>query len=150
MKEFIEQLKQYKELVAMVASIIFFAFFIANYFATNSALEEAKAQIELLNAERECRLGNRITVAESNSAIAALEREQIEKMREKIEVQSTAARKANSIEETFARERLEKIAADLGRIDGDLKSLRSQSKQANEYLIRNACNTSAKQTGGER
>lgn len=139
MKEFIEQLKLYKEFILVIIGLVTGSIFIATYFATKDALTQAQKQLNDLIAERECQLGNRITIAEAGITLASLEREQIEKLRDKIDAQEELGKRSSAIEKKYIKEKIERIAADLTRLDVEIRTSREQRKQANDLLVRNAC-----------
>jgi len=94
LKEFVEQLKVYKEFLAIVVGLVAAALFVVNYFATKDALEDARKKLDALITQRECELSNRITIAESSASISRLEKEKLEKLLERKELFSSSIPKA--------------------------------------------------------
>ena len=86
MKEFIEQLKLYKEYVILIVAIVGGCLFVINYFATKDALANTTKTLNRLIDERECWLNNRITAAEISAGIGHLEREKIQKTSLKLDL----------------------------------------------------------------
>ena len=139
MKEFIEQLKLYKELVAIVISVVGGAFFVLGYFATKSALDETREQLNLLVAEKECWLSNRVSALEAGTEIARLERDQLEKLQDKTQLSERLGRSSGQAEKLFLQGRLEKLQVDLDTIAGEIAKLRGTIRQADQALIRSEC-----------
>jgi hypothetical protein len=138
MKEFIEQLKQYKEFVFIIIAIVSGVFFVANYFATKEALSQTEKKLDKIQIERDCRLDNRVAVAEASATISELEREQIEKMRERIQLQQETTSK-DPVSRQLAEERLQKLVTGINQLEHELDRQRNVKTIANDILIKNAC-----------
>jgi hypothetical protein len=142
MKEFIEQLKQYKEFIVIIVAIVSGIFFVLNYFATKEALDQTERKLDQMQVERNCRLDKRVAVAEASAAIAALEREQIEKMSEKIELEKKSAASKSSVDRQVAEMRLQKITIGITQLERDLDRHRNVRTIATDMLVKNACTLS--------
>jgi hypothetical protein len=138
-KEFIEQLKLYKDFIFTIGAIVGASLLIVNYFATKEALLSTQTALNGLINERECWLNNRITVSEVAAAIANLERERLEKTRLKIDLSFQSQAQPSSANELYKKEQLDQIARDFQRIDEDLKAYRITSKVASENIFSGAC-----------
>jgi hypothetical protein len=139
MKEFLEQVKQYKEFIFIIVAIVSGVFFVMNYFATKEALNQTERKLDKLQVERDCRLDKRVAVAEASAAIAALERDQIEKMREKIEIEQAASKSKNPLDQQIAEMRLQKITVGINQLERDLDRHRDERSIATDILVKNAC-----------
>lgn len=139
MREFMEQLKLYKEYVLIIVALVGGCLFVINYFATKEALSNSQNTLNRLLDERECWLSHRITVSEVSAAIATLEKERLEKVRLKIELISKPIANAESSEALYKNEQLDQIAKDFLRIDEDLKGFRATARFANESMSNRAC-----------
>ena len=150
MKEFIEQLKLYKEFIFTIVAIVGGCLLVMNYFATkealmttqktlNDALMTTQHTLNNLINERECWLNNRITISEVGAAIANLERERLEKTRLKIDLSSQTQTQLSPTNELYRKEQLDQISKDFQRIDEELKAYRITSKVASESLFHGAC-----------
>jgi predicted nucleic acid-binding protein len=118
-KEFIEQVKLYKEYVLTIAAIVGGISLLMNYFATNEELMTTKQTLNRLINERECWLSSRITISEVAAAIANLERERLEKTRLKIDLSSQAQTQLSPVNELYKKEQLDQISKDFQRIASD-------------------------------
>ena len=158
MKEFVDQLKLYKEFIAIMAAVIGGSLFIANYFATKDALEKAKDQLaaevgrnkrELaaLVDERGCHLGHRITVADSNAQLVRFERDRIARSHEKITLQGKTGSHIDAAELAYNKERLEQIASELGDIEHKINDLNADINQATKHIGAQSCSVSARAPG---
>ena len=158
MKEFVEQLKLYKEFIAIMAAVIGGSLFIANYFATKDALEKAKDQLaaevgrnrrELaaLVDERGCHLEHRITVADSNAQLVRFERDRIARSHEKITLQGKPGSHIDAAELAYNKERLEQIASELGDIEHKINDLNADINQATKHIGAQSCSVSARAPG---
>ena len=158
MKEFVEQLKLYKEFIAIMAAVIGGSLFIANYFATKDALKEAKDQLaaevgrnrrELaaLVDERGCHLEHRITVADSNAQLVRFERDRIARSHEKITLQGKTGSHIDAAELAYTKERLEQIASELGDIEHKINDLNADINQATKHIGAQSCSVSARAPG---
>ena len=158
MKEFVEQLKLYKEFIAIMAVVIGGSLFIANYFATKDALEKAKDQLaaevgrnrrELaaLVDERGCHLEHRITVADSNAQLVRFERDRIARSHEKITLQGKTGSHIDAAELAYTKERLEQIASELGDIEHKINDLNADINQATKHIGAQSCSVSARAPG---
>ena len=139
MKEFIEQLKLYKEFIFTIVAIVGGCLLVMNYFATKEALMTTQHTLNNLINERECWLNNRITISEVGAAIANLERERLEKTRLKIDLSSQTQTQLSPTNELYRKEQLDQISKDFQRIDEELKAYRITSKVASESLFHGAC-----------
>ena len=158
MKEFVEQLKLYKEFIAIMAAVIGGSLFIANYFATKDALEKAKDQLaaevgrnrrELaaLVDERGCHLEHRITVADSNAQLVRFERDRIARSHEKITLQGKTGSHIDAAELAYTKERLEQITSELGDIEHEIDGLKTEIKQATKHIDAQTCSVSVRAPG---
>jgi predicted nucleic acid-binding protein len=138
-KEFIEQVKLYKEYVLTIAAIVGGISLLMNYFATNEELMTTKQTLNRLINERECWLSSRITISEVAAAIANLERERLEKTRLKIDLSSQAQTQLSPVNELYKKEQLDQISKDFQRIDEELKAYRVTSKIASDNLFNGTC-----------
>jgi hypothetical protein len=147
MKEFVEQLKLYKEYVLTVIALVGGCLFVANYFATKEALSSTQNALNRLVEERECWLNNRITISEVRAAVANLEKERLEKQRLKFDLLHRDNRSVSDVERLYAKEQLDQYGRDFKRIDEELDAYRITSKIAADNLTNGMCN---KPTGGQR
>jgi hypothetical protein len=150
MKEFIEQLKPYKEYVLLIIGIVGGCLFVINYFATkealanttdalNKALANSQATLNRLIEERECWLNNRITVAEVSAGIGHLEREKIQKTSLKLDLLAKVRKDEKTPTQLAINEQLGEIVQDMKRIDEDLKNFRFTQQQLNVTLYDRTC-----------
>lgn len=139
MKEFIEQLKLYKEYIIMIVVIVSGCLFVINYFATKEALTTTRKSLSLLIDQRECWLKNRIMTVDMSASIANLERERLEKTRAKIELAFKSPASLSHVDRMYKQEQLEQISKDFQRIDEELKAYRNRSREASEKLSEGTC-----------
>lgn len=92
----------------------------------------------VINA-RECLLNNRIIISKVSPASASLERERLEKMKNKIDSSSQSQARLSPVSEMYNKELLDQISKDFHRIDDDLKAYRMKSRTANENLSKGSC-----------
>lgn len=139
MKEFIEQLKLYKEYVLITVGIVAGSLFLVSYFATKEALASSENAMSRLIDERECLLNNRIAITEVSAALANLEKERLEKTRMKIDITYRQQAKMSPVDKLYNKELLEQLAKDFQRIDEEIKANRLTARVVGDNLKNGGC-----------
>jgi hypothetical protein len=139
LKEFVEQLKLYKELLAIVAAGVVGSLFVVSYFATKEALDDAHQRLDALITQRECELSSRITIAESSVVISRLEKEKLENTIHKKELLTTAIPKAPAGVQAILREQVSALEAKRIEIADEIATHKKVSAEARRALDTREC-----------
>ena len=139
MKEFIEQLKLYREYILIIVALVSGCLFIANYFATKDALTKTQSELNSLIAEGNCSLNYRVNQSEVNAAIANLEKERLEKMNLRVELTMRSKGGLSQMEKLYNDEQLLQVTKDFERINQDLTAYHTTSRTITDHLMNRAC-----------
>ena len=139
LKEFVDQIKPYKELAAIVVALVTGALFIANYFATKDALEDARKKLDALITQRECELSNRITIAESSARISTLEKQKLEKSLDRKELVISTIPKAPRHIQLILTQRVSELGETMSMLDRDISAERTITAEAKRAYEKHEC-----------
>lgn len=139
MKEFIEQLKLYREYILIMVALVSGCLFIINYFATKDALTSTQNELNALIAEGNCVLNYRVNQSEVSAAIANLEKERLEKLKLRVDLTRQSQDRLSSTEKLYNEEQLKQITKDFERIEKDLDGYRTTARVITEHMMNQAC-----------
>ena len=137
-KELVEQLKTYKELVAIIAAAIAGLVFVVNYFATREALDAAQKKLDSLITQRECELSNRIAVAEVTLEISRLDKDRLDKSVQRKELKATS-RNAPAAVRALLDDQVSALDVQIKEITDQITSERKVAAEAQRVLSRREC-----------
>lgn len=138
LKELVDTLKLYKELIAIIVAAVTGATFIVNYFATREALDTAQKKLDALITQRECELSNRIAVAEATIGLTRLDKERLEKQFERRELQANL-RNAPVHIRPLLDEQIGKVDARMRELGDEMSVERKAAAEANRVLVKGEC-----------
>jgi hypothetical protein len=139
LKEFVEQLKLYKELITIVAAGVAGAFYVAGYFATKDALTDTRKKLDSSIQQSECAMGIRITIAESTVTISGLEKQKLEKILERKELTTDIIPKSPERIKLILQQRVAGIDSDMVLISSEINAAKKEISAAKHMSDKNEC-----------
>jgi len=140
LKEIVEYLKLYKELILMAIAAVGAVVYVVNYYATKDALDKVKMAIDKTIAQHNCDLANQILIANTSSRLNWLEKDRIDKIREKSTLETVSIPKAPALIVPYLRTQLDILKSDIAKIESDIKLEIYKRDTAQDIINNRRCN----------
>lgn len=138
-KEFVELIKPYKELVTIVVALVLGAIGVVKYFATQEALDDANKKLNALIDKRECELSNRIIIAEANANRATLEKEILENTLSLKEYNANKLEKVPAKIQPILQERASNIEKNISRLAVEISNSKKVAAETRQKIELHKC-----------
>ena len=140
LKEIVDYLKLYKELIVMAIAAVGAVVYVVNYYATKEALDQVKKSLDKTIAQHNCDLANQILIANTSARLNWLEKDKIDKIREKTNLETVSIPKAPPLIAPYLRTQLDILKSDLARIESDIKLEVHKRETAQDIINNRRCN----------
>jgi hypothetical protein len=140
LKEVVEYLKLYKELIVMAIAAVGAIVYVVNYYATKEALDQVRKALDKSIAQHNCDLANQILIANTSARLNWLEKDKIDKIREKTNLETTSIPSAPPAIVPYLQTQLDILKSDIARVESDIKLEIHKRDTAQDIINNRRCN----------